>query len=91
MLALPMKEYISGSTSGIDWMDSTKLSRETSHIASFTEIMQGKQEYHHKNHQCFYNLFKKNGENANTSHLTEIKHWKMQTSPEQPDHNPAPR
>jgi len=33
-----MKEYISGSTSGIDWMDSTKLSRETSHIASLTEV-----------------------------------------------------
>lgn len=39
-LVLPIKEYISGSTSGIDWMDSTKLSRETSHIASFTESMQ---------------------------------------------------
>lgn len=38
MLVLPMKEYISGSTSGIDWMDSTKLSRETSHIASLTEV-----------------------------------------------------
>lgn len=49
MLVLPMKEYISGSTSGIDWMDSTKLSRETSHIASFTEMMQGKREYQHKN------------------------------------------
>lgn len=41
-LVLPIKEYISGSTSGIDWMDSTKLSRETSHIASFTESMQVK-------------------------------------------------